>query len=277
MVEVEGSLDLRADARRRRPAYTLPPGQLDAQPALTVYLDPGRLTRAQALDAALHIHRIAQRQRLAPAIGLAAGRFTARVAAASLAPHEALIIPRQREADFLAGYPVSLLPVDGETLRQLHLLGLTTLGRVAALPAAALLDRFGAQGRVMHRLASGRDSSPVPPYVPRRALSLSAGFEPPAESWTILEARLDDLAERLAARLQADALAAREMIVTLHAGRGPALEQAVAFRQPASSSAHLRRTALELLAGHEPARRRDGGRADARRPHPGSGAAAQPV
>src|SRR5690606_32454176 len=166
-VEAEGPLVLRADARRRRAPYSLPPAQLDEQQAATCYADLGRLAIEDALAAAHTVHRlVAAHFELPAALGLATGRFTARVAVAALRPGEHAVVTPGEEARFLAPFPTSLLPVDGETLRQLHLLGLRTLGQLAALPSAALLERFGQQGPLMHRLACGRDTSRVARYAP---------------------------------------------------------------------------------------------------------------
>jgi protein ImuB len=110
---------------------------------------------------------------------------------------------------------VSLLPVDGETLRQLYLLGLTTLGQVAALPTGAMLSRFGRQGRTIHRLAGGRDTSPVQPYTPRPTERLARQLDGPVDNLVVLKHVAGQMAETLAARLQAGGHMAREVTLAL--------------------------------------------------------------
>jgi nucleotidyltransferase/DNA polymerase involved in DNA repair len=253
-VEVEGSLSLRADARPRRQPYTVPRGQVDEDLSITLYADLGRLRLADGLDAAARIHQLLQRGAdLTPAVGLAGGRFPARVVALSLEPVEMAVLARGREADFLAPYPVDLLPVDGETLRQLGLLGLRTLGDIAALPGPALADRFGAAGRTMHRLAGGRDTSRIASYMPRQTETDSLGFEPAVVDRGSLEKAIRQLASRLAARLEGAGLAAGRIGLALTLADGRQVEREIALRQPTHEALHLTRTAHDLLPGSLPA------------------------
>ena len=161
---------------------------------------------------------------------------------------QTILLPPGKEAKFLAHYPATLLPVDGETIRQLHLLGLRTLGQVAALPAPAMLDRFGRQGRLMHRLARGRDTSSVQPYTPKSTERLDYQFESPVADRTIVERTLAVMARELALRLQSRGETPREIVLTLRLESGAAVEQALILRQPAASSDYLVLATQELVA-----------------------------
>lgn len=244
-VEPEEELELRADARARRDVPVLPAAQVDDQPAATCYLDFGRLSEADTLELAYELHRTVRAQLALPArVGLASGKFPARVAAAALDNHEVLTVTAGQEADFLAPFTTGLLPVDGETARQLHLLGLVTLGHVAAQPVGALLDRFGKIGRVMHRLASGRDTRPVQTYTPRVVYRQARALESPAADWPTLHAALDGL---LAALLvQADGRAVRQVELALVQDDGRRLEGTLALRGSSGNGTHLRQTVHEL-------------------------------
>ena len=247
-VEIEGSLNLRADARPRRQPYAVPRGQIDEDLSITLYADLGRLRVADGLDAAVQIHQMLQRGAdLTPVVGLAGGRFPARVVTLSLEPVEMAVLAPGREADFLAPYPAELLPVDGETLRQLGLLGLRTLGDIAALPGPALADRFGPAGRIMHRLAGGRDTSRIASYSPRRTETDSLGFEPPLADRAELERAIRQLASGLSARLEAAGLAAGRIRLALTLDNGRRVEREIALRQPTHEVLHLARTANDLL------------------------------
>ncbi len=94
---------------------------------------------------------------LRPRVGVAPGKFAARVAAGRAAPGDARVVAPAREAvaGFLAGAPIAWLPLPPETLRRLERLGLRTLGDLAALPAPAVQARFGPAGRQAWELASG--------------------------------------------------------------------------------------------------------------------------
>ena len=82
-------------------------------------------------------------------VGVADGLF-----AAVLAARAELIVPAGGTADFLAPWSVATLarPDLAVTLQRL---GITTLGQFAALPAASISDRFGADAAACHAVARG--------------------------------------------------------------------------------------------------------------------------
>lgn len=94
-------------------------------------------------------------------LGWARGKFAAWVAATRARGRDAVIVPPGDEARFLAGQPLAVLPIDPDTRRRLHRLGLRTLGDVARLPEPALVSQFGRAGRRLWRLAAGRAAEPV--------------------------------------------------------------------------------------------------------------------
>ncbi|MBC5804775.1 MAG: hypothetical protein ACR2KS_08220 [Candidatus Eremiobacter antarcticus] len=112
---------------------------------------------------------------LASALGFAAhtavadDRFTARCAAltrgsCSIAPAQgSYIVPAGGSAGFLAPLPMTVLPLAAGDGQRFELLGLRTLGQIAALPQAPLAARFGERARVYAALAAGKDETPLRP------------------------------------------------------------------------------------------------------------------
>jgi nucleotidyltransferase/DNA polymerase involved in DNA repair len=246
-VEAEDGLELRADGRRWRATAFLHPAQLDDDPAVTCYLDLGRLKPDDAPDLARQVLGFVWERAEVPAkLGLSSGRFPARVAATSVNAGDLLVVPSGREAPFLAGFTAALLPVDGETLRQLDLLGWHTLGDVAAQPVAALLDRFGKQGRIMHRLANGRDTSPVGAYQPPVEARTSRQVEGEIADWGRLEVVLGEMVETATAGLLDGGQTVRHIALALALEDGTALERSLALRQPTDNLRHLRDTVREM-------------------------------
>ena len=88
-------------------------------------------------------------------IGVADGLF-----AAVLAARSELIVPAGGTADFLGPWSVATLarPDLAVTLQRL---GVTTLGQFAALPAASISDRFGADAAACHAVARGESGELV--------------------------------------------------------------------------------------------------------------------
>src|SRR3954447_24150501 len=104
-------------------------------------------------------------------------------------------------AAYLAPLPIALLGSRPETAalpEPLERFGIRTLGELAALPRAALADRFGEAGPLARDLARGRDT----PLRPRRSAErLEEALElPESGSGTQLEHALALLIDRLVAR-----------------------------------------------------------------------------
>lgn len=118
---------------------------------------------------ATEIDRIAPGGRL----GVAGGPFAAHWAARCT--DSTLII--ENDAKFLAELNISTLDVD-DMVATFRWLGITTLGQLAALPRDAVASRFGAQGLVAHRLASGEDRLAAPRDIPPD-LDVERRFEEP--------------------------------------------------------------------------------------------------
>ncbi len=113
-------------------------------------------------------------------VGIADGPFTATIAARHAADRGSVVVPTAETAAFLAPMPVGVL--DRPELADLLVrLGLSTLGAIAALPVADLVGRFGAEGAVVHRLASGRDERPLDAGDPPAELEVVAELDPPVE------------------------------------------------------------------------------------------------
>ncbi len=119
--------------------------------------------------------------------GVADGLFAALLAAgvtrsgATLIPAGTVtIVPPGGAADFLAPFGVAVLEIP-ELTALLPRLGLDTLGKFAALPAAEAASRFGTQGALAHRMARGLDPRPLAPRPPPADLTAECEFDPPEQ------------------------------------------------------------------------------------------------
>jgi protein ImuB len=112
-------------------------------------------------------------------VGVADGVFAAGLAARRPVD-EPLLVPAGGSAAFLARYPLRVLERP-ELAGLLDRLGVRSLGALAALPAAAVANRFGPVGVRAHRLARGLDPRPPAARRPGEDLSALYVFDPPAE------------------------------------------------------------------------------------------------
>jgi protein ImuB len=111
------------------------------------------------------------------------------------------IVPAGRTPAFLSELPVEVL-VEPDLADRFRRLGLRTLGDVAALPSAAMVERFGHDGARAHRLARGVDERPLLPRVPPPDLAVAMGFDPPADRLDVVLFAARQLAGELAGRLE---------------------------------------------------------------------------
>jgi protein ImuB len=117
-------------------------------------------------------------------VGIADGMFAALLAARAGAT--TVIAPGATHA-FLAPYPVGSLeqarpqPEVAELCDLLRRLGLRTLGEVAALPPARLVERFGPLGVFVSRLARGLEERPPQPRDVPLDLVVSTELDPPVD------------------------------------------------------------------------------------------------
>ena len=114
-------------------------------------------------------------------VGIADGIFAAGLAARTPAAEGPVIVPVGGSPGFLADFPVGVLDCPADFVDLLDRLGVRTLGAFAALPTAAVADRFGGAGMVFHRLAQGLDPRPPAARRPPRELAVEHELDPPAE------------------------------------------------------------------------------------------------
>jgi protein ImuB len=217
----------------------------------------GLLNLHGGLDGVLGVTRRALRG--APArLGVAPSRFAAVAAASKARPRRAEVTPstpkgRRRGFGSLAAYlaplPIALLGSRPETAalpEPLERFGIRTLGELAALPKAALADRFGAAGPLARDLARGRDT----PLVPRRAAErLEEALElPESGSGTQLEHALGLLIDRLVARRERRGRTFRAVVLSASLVEGGTWRLRMTFREAHADPRRMRLALAPRLA-----------------------------
>ena len=133
-------------------------------------------------------------------VGVASGKFGAWVAAAEARPGDPVIVPDAALKAFLAGRPVSALPVEESTLDRLERLGVKTLGELVRFPAPALIAQFGEEGGRARAWATGERIDPVRPCHRPHPVRVALDFAVPVGQVETLHGALDRLLERALAR-----------------------------------------------------------------------------
>jgi nucleotidyltransferase/DNA polymerase involved in DNA repair len=168
---------------------------------------------------------------LMPSIGLAHGKFTARVAATVSASGEVCLVPKEQERRFLAPIDVSLLPCSGDILRRLELFGLRTMGGLAALSLGAVQAQFGSEGRRIWELAQGIDKEPLRPLRREESIREHLAFYVPLISREALAIASRQLLTRLLRQPAMNGRAARRMALRALLSDGRCWERAIVFRE----------------------------------------------
>ncbi len=149
-------------------------------------------------------------------VGVATSKLVAKVASDSRKPDGLVIVLPETEADFLAPFPIAALPGLGpKTAERLRLMGMRTVGDLAAHDTQRLLQALGTSGAVLQRLAQGRDREPVDGTRPAKTISAETTFERDVADGTELELALRDLTDRVTERLKAEGVRARTIYVKL--------------------------------------------------------------
>jgi protein ImuB len=216
-----------------------------------------------------HVISAARRALGVPArFGVAPSRFAAVAAATRARVRRPEIVPagayglalkallsdsakgRALARSYLSPLPVALLrarPALAALPEALERLGVRTLGELAALPSAALADRFGSVGLLAHELASGGDGAlrPRPPseYL-RESLEL-----PEAASGIQLERGLGLLIDRLLARRERKARMLRAVVLSaVLVEQGGTWRERVVFREALADPVRIRLALTPRLA-----------------------------
>lgn len=139
---------------------------------------------------------------LNPRIGIAGGKFPAYVAALSVDAGRARTVAGG-EAEFLAQYPVDVLPISWQDKQRLNTFGIRTLGGLAAMQMGPVQAQFGKAGVVCWKLARGIDDRPFVPYRTPESVSEQIGLGSPATSVEELQPALEVLLARTFRSLKA--------------------------------------------------------------------------
>ena len=160
-------------------------------------------------------------------VGIADGTFAAlqaarQAAAAAAQPNFVMVVPPGAAPQFLAPLPTACLERP-ELVDVWGRLGLRTLGAVAGLSLADVVGRFGAEGAVAHRLASGLDERPPDLRDPPPDLVVGTELDPPVERVDQVAFVAKVLADQLTEQLDRRGMACTRLAVEAETDHGEQL------------------------------------------------------
>ena len=221
-----------AGARTLPARYTVDLEELPQKEALPLTREMGRAVRRRA--------------GLEPSIGLADDAFTAQVAAALTRPNYLRPVDAGAERSFLGERSLSFLPLEKETARRLRLLGVRTLGQLAALSPAAVREQFGAGLLPFYRLARGEGGAPASPPRPPSREEVVRHFEPPLANRLAIQNALQQMAADLAGKLAEAALVSGSLHLLVEMERNEPGRASLPLRRPLADARRLGQAAQEM-------------------------------
>jgi DNA polymerase IV len=227
------------------------------------FLDVGGLRRISGppVEIAVRLRRaVLERVGLPITVGVARTKFLAKVASGVAKPDGLLVVPADRELDFLHPLPVERLwgvgPVTAEKLRDR---GIRKVGQVAGLAEPALISMLGrASGRHLHALAHNLDPRPV--QVGRRRGSIGSqhalGRSP--RSPEAVDASLVALVDRVTRRMRAAGRVGRTVVLRLRFDDFSRATRSHTLAQATAQSHTVLTAARDLMATAAPTIERRG-------------------
>lgn len=150
-------------------------------------------------------------------VGIARTKFLAKVASAVGKPDGLLLVPPDREIDFLHPLPVERLwGVGAVTSRKLHDYGIRTVAQLAALSERELSTVVGpGSARHLHALAWARDPRRVQTSRRRRSIGAQHALGRRQRSFAEVESTAAALVDRVMRRLRASGWVCRTVVLRL--------------------------------------------------------------
>ena len=175
-----------------------------------------------------------------PRAGAAERRFAALAAANVARPGQALVVEDGRASGFLAPLPLELLPLDERRREELAELGVRHVGDLAALPAAAVGERLGADGRQAWNLARGERGRGVRARKPAAEVAETLEFPEAVGNELTLRRALSVLLDRLLARPERADRLVRKLALSARLVGGGSWRRTLTLREPNADRDRLR-------------------------------------
>lgn len=210
-------------------------------------------------DLAEHIRAcVADEQRIACSIGVAASASVAKLASKRAKPDGVVVVRPDQVTAFLHPLDVGELYGVGEKTReQLHRLGLTTVGELAHTPVATLQRALGnATGTMLHHLAWGtdrRDLTAGPGYFgrgghePEKSMGADETFSRDTDDPEVVRRELLRLSAKVAARVRAAGAAGRTVTIRVRFSDFTTITRSKTLADPTDVTSEVYAAAVRLF------------------------------
>ncbi len=214
---------------------------MDVSGSERLYGDP------QALAATIK-KEIKERVHLTCSVGVAPGKFLAKVASDLDKPDGLTVIRPEDVPRFIANLPIQKVPgVGKKTFQDLVSMGISTLGDIKKFPEDMLLDRLGKFGHRLIDLSDGMDRSAVTPDAPHKSVSSERTLARDTRDKELLNTYLLQQAEEVARQLRKANVNASTITLKLKHSDFKRVSRSQTIAIPTRSSETIYRHAARLL------------------------------
>jgi DNA polymerase-4 len=191
--------------------------------------------------------------------GVASNKFLAKIASDLGKPDGLTVVPPGKEVAFLAPLPVAKLWGVGKvTERELHRMGVRTIGDLRSVPAETLTRAFGTSGEQLRRLADGIDDRPVETSLEAKSIGHEDTYDHDLRERGAMRRELLSLSDRVSARLRRHGVKGKTVTLKVKYADFVQVTRAATLSEPTDDGGSLYRIALDLLwnteAGARPVR-----------------------
>jgi DNA polymerase-4 len=216
------------------------------------FLDLSGTARLHGRPPAVMLARLVRRMRdelgLTGSIGLSHNKFLAKVASDLDKPHGFSVIGKGETADFLRDKSVRLIwGVGASAQSALEHAGIRSFADLLRWEKTDLVARFGSMGERLWHLARGEDKRRVSSRAPVKSISNETTFGEDTGDPDILDGHLWRMAEKVADRAKAKALAGRVVTLKLKRANFALVTRRISLREPTQRADTVYRTARGLF------------------------------
>lgn len=194
------------------------------------------------------VKRMKEEQGITGSIGLSHNKFLAKVASDLDKPRGFSVIGKAETAEFLHDKPVRLIWGIGPAAQaSLDKAGIRNFSDLLRWEKLDLQQRFGGMGERLWHLARGEDRRRVSAHAPVKSISKETTFFEDTAHMKVLDGHLWRLAEQVADRAKARALAGRVVTLKLKRANHSSLTRRISLHSPTQLADTIYRRSRELL------------------------------
>jgi len=190
-------------------------------------------------------------------IGIAPNKLLAKIGSDIQKPDGLTIITERDVRDRLWPMPVrKLYGIGPKTEEQLHVLGIETIGQLAATRLEVLVQRFGSShGRYLYDAARGIDETPLVINREPKSISRETTFQRDEKNWQVIAGTIAKLSRRIISDMAVKGYAARTVTLKIRFDDFRTVTRACSLEKATASDEIIRKTAFSCLRRVELKRR----------------------